>query len=91
MGATLLVAQQQEPGEVRIAHLHLVNAESTQWRNYLHFRNRLRRDPALREEYARLKQRLAALFPEDRAAYTRGKAGFMQEVLEGAREDQPFR
>src|SRR4051812_11782426 len=42
----------------------------------------LRRTPALAGDYWKLKQRLAARFPDDRAAYTDGKSGFIREVLQ---------
>ena len=55
--------------------------DSEQWREPLTFRNRLRFDPVLREEYAALKSRLAVRHPNERDAYTDGKAEFIRAVL----------
>jgi len=40
-------------------------------------------EAALRDEYARLKQELAARYPNDRDACTRGKEPFIRRVLAG--------
>ena len=65
-------------------HVHAVVLDSPFWRSHLAFRDALRRDPALAARYWKLKQRLAARFPNDRAAYTDGKADFIREVLDSA-------
>jgi GrpB-like predicted nucleotidyltransferase (UPF0157 family) len=71
------------PPACRTHHLHLVAAESAQWRSYLAFRDALRRDPSLRSRYAALKEELAARFPDDRVAYTDGKDEFVASTLAG--------
>jgi GrpB-like predicted nucleotidyltransferase (UPF0157 family) len=63
-------------------HVHAVVLDSPFWRAHLAFRDALRANPATAAEYARLKQRLAARFPNDREAYTDGKATFIREVLD---------
>jgi len=63
------------------SHVHLVAQSDPQWRGYLLFRDKLRKDPALRRRYAELKAALAARFPTDRPAYTDGKATFIRSVL----------
>ncbi len=65
----------------RTAHLHLMTAGSARWQDQLAFRDRLRADGALRREYAALKRRLAERHPDDREAYTGGKAAFVARVL----------
>jgi GrpB-like predicted nucleotidyltransferase (UPF0157 family) len=65
-------------------HVHAVALESPFWRSHLAFRDMLRAKPALAADYWKLKQRLAARFPDDRAAYTDGKGAFIREVLQGA-------
>ena len=62
-------------------HLHLVVWGGEAWQRYLLFRDRLRAEPRLAEEYATLKRELAARHPHDRAAYTRAKAPFVEAVL----------
>ena len=65
-------------------HLHAVALDSAFFRSHLAFRDALRASPALAADYWKLKQRLAARFPNDRAAYTDGKSAFIREVLEKA-------
>jgi GrpB-like predicted nucleotidyltransferase (UPF0157 family) len=49
----------------------------------LSFRDLLRTDPAIAREYERLKEELAERHPNDRDAYTDGKAEFVAKVLGG--------
>jgi GrpB-like predicted nucleotidyltransferase (UPF0157 family) len=65
----------------RSHHLHLVPTGSPRYRDELAFRDALRADPQLAAGYAELKQNLAARYPEDREAYTEGKAPFIAGVL----------
>jgi GrpB-like predicted nucleotidyltransferase (UPF0157 family) len=69
----------------RTHHLHLVPTDSSRFRDELAFRDRLRSDPRIAEEYAALKRDLAARFTDDREAYTDGKAGFIRQ----ARKSRP--
>ena len=69
------------PEQRRTHHLNLVLLDSDRWRDPLTFRDRLRSDPVLRDEYASLKSRLAVQHPNDRDAYTDGKADFIRAVL----------
>ena len=66
---------------VRILHIHIVKKTDVQWRNYIAFRDCLRRDKGVRNEYACLKKALAQRFPEDRKLYTDGKAEFIKSIL----------
>jgi GrpB-like predicted nucleotidyltransferase (UPF0157 family) len=65
----------------RTHHLHLVPYHSRLWQARLQFRDALRADPKLAEEYAQLKFRLAERHRHDREAYTQSKSGFVQRVL----------
>ncbi|HEY4159850.1 MAG TPA: GrpB family protein [Polyangiaceae bacterium] len=65
----------------RTHHLHLVSYQSALWRERLAFRDALRRDGALAEEYATLKRELAERHRFDRDAYTDGKLPFLERVL----------
>jgi GrpB-like predicted nucleotidyltransferase (UPF0157 family) len=47
----------------------------------LSFRDLLRMDRAIAREYERLKEALAERHPNDRDAYTDGKAGFVAKAL----------
>lgn len=64
----------------RTHHLHLVLVQSDQWRRYLAFRDALRADPQLREEYAALKRRLDRNVRGNREAYQSGKGEFIQRI-----------
>jgi GrpB-like predicted nucleotidyltransferase (UPF0157 family) len=70
-----------DTNDVRTVHVHVVAADSVEWRNYLRFRDVLQRDPQRRHEYERLKRELADRYPNDRPAYTAGKRLFIQRVL----------
>jgi GrpB-like predicted nucleotidyltransferase (UPF0157 family) len=66
----------------RTHHLHLVD-DRAELESRLRFRDRLRADPALADEYVALKRALAARYPEDREAYTEAKAPFIRRVEAG--------
>jgi GrpB-like predicted nucleotidyltransferase (UPF0157 family) len=66
-------------------HLHAVVLGGAFWKRHIAFRDALRGDAQLAQQYWRLKQRLAARFPNDRAAYTDAKSEFIREVLQGSR------
>jgi GrpB-like predicted nucleotidyltransferase (UPF0157 family) len=65
----------------RTHHLHLVPRASARFRDELAFRDRLRADSELAEEYAKLKREMADRFEHDREAYTDAKAGFIRQAL----------
>ena len=65
----------------RFAHLHLVPEGEPRWMEHLSFREALRADSRLVEQYAALKRGLAELHHQDRESYTDGKAEFIRSVL----------
>ena len=69
-------------GVVRTHLLHAVEHGGYHWRRDLKFRDRLRADSALAEEYERLKVNLAARFADSRAAYTAAKAAFIDAIAD---------
>lgn len=71
------------PEHHRTHHLNLVPFDGAFWRDHLKFRDRLRNEPAVRAAYAKLKQQLAAAHPNDRGAYTDGKASFVLLIVRG--------
>ncbi|MCO6441651.1 MAG: GrpB family protein [Nitrococcus mobilis] len=75
-----LFVRESSPG-VRTIHLHLVKHNGAQWRNYLLFRDLLRRNPGIRRQYAELKQALGRSFRDDRNSYTAFKRDFIGQVL----------
>ncbi len=62
-------------------HVHGVVIGSELWHEHLFFRDQLRANPTLREEYQTLKLRLANEFAHDKSAYTEAKAPFIRKVL----------
>lgn len=50
-------------------------------RRHLIFRDHLRADPAARDAYLALKQDLAGRFRDDREAYSKGKTGFIDDLV----------
>jgi GrpB-like predicted nucleotidyltransferase (UPF0157 family) len=67
--------------QFRTHHLHLVPFESPLWKERLKFRDYLRSHPDAFNEYAALKQELAAKYRYDREAYTDQKGPFIQRIL----------
>jgi GrpB-like predicted nucleotidyltransferase (UPF0157 family) len=68
------------PGETQ-HHLYVLAEGAEELKRHLAFRDALRANPALRDEYSRLKQSLAARHADDRAAYTDGKTEFILATL----------
>ncbi|WP_416145532.1 GrpB family protein [Planococcus koreensis] len=65
----------------RVAHLHVMLKGEQRWEQQILFRDKLRDDPQLVFEYARLKSNLAQEFNLDREAYTKAKTKFVNLVL----------
>jgi GrpB-like predicted nucleotidyltransferase (UPF0157 family) len=63
----------------RTHHLHLV-LHGDLLARHLRFRDRLRDDPDLRDQYAHLKLALAARYRDDREGYTEAKAAFIERA-----------
>ena len=68
-------------GQTLRVHLHAVLLGGLLWQQHLQFRDALRQEPLLREQYATLKRTLAATHAGDKAAYTEAKAPFIRQVL----------
>ena len=77
------------PHHPRTHHVHLVEPDSNLWERLL-FRDYLRQHSCEAGHYAQLKYDLAQQFPHDRAAYTAGKAEYVESVMKKARH-QPNR
>lgn len=65
---------------VRTEQVHVFAMESPHVRRHLAFRDFLRSNPELAQEYSRLKQRLAAEYPTDIEAYMDGKDQFIRQA-----------
>jgi GrpB-like predicted nucleotidyltransferase (UPF0157 family) len=71
--------------EHRTHHLHVVERDSTGWRDWLVFRDFLHAHPEQAARYAALKQELSAVDAEDRPRYRAGKAPLIRELTDRAR------
>jgi GrpB-like predicted nucleotidyltransferase (UPF0157 family) len=69
-------------------HIHMFEISNEIYTNYLLFRDYLIIHKETARSYARLKQRLADQYVDDRVAYQQGKAPFIQSVLQKIKQDQ---
>lgn len=65
----------------RVAHIHVVDHNSLQWKNYIRFRDLLGRSPEACAAYEAVKVALASSHHDDREAYTAGKSSVVQQLL----------
>jgi GrpB-like predicted nucleotidyltransferase (UPF0157 family) len=70
--------------DARTHHLFLIQYDDPHGRELRAFRDSLRADDTLRDEYAMLKRQLANDFRDNRNAYTNAKADFVAKILRGA-------
>lgn len=68
-------------GVARTHLLHVVEYGSAEWTAHLRFRDRLRNEPELAQEYERLKEELSLKFSDNRAEYTEAKSEFICKVI----------
>ena len=66
-------------------HLHCVKLGSPFWIDQLLFRDFLRNNPEVAEDYSALKKSLAEKHSRNHRAYTKGKSDFISSVLRRAR------
>ena len=71
--------------QTRTHHLHVVRLGDSHWERWLTFRDYLRGNVDARETYTVAKTKLAALYKEDREAYTSGKSHVVGRLLAQAR------
>ena len=62
-------------------HIHMLELTNAEYQAHLLFRDYLRLHPEAITQYQTLKQRLAEQHPNDREAYTDGKAEFIGQIL----------
>jgi GrpB-like predicted nucleotidyltransferase (UPF0157 family) len=70
--------------QVRTHHLYLIEHDDPHLRELIAFRDQLRSDARLREQYGALKSALAQKHHGDREAYTAAKKDFVATVLRKA-------
>jgi GrpB-like predicted nucleotidyltransferase (UPF0157 family) len=72
------------PPSNRTHHIHVVEVSGACFDRDLFFRDTLRVNKMLRNEYQDHKRELAQVFPNDRKSYTEGKANVIQRILDMA-------
>lgn len=63
-------------------HVYVLIEGAAELRRHIAFRDELRANADLRDEYARLKRSLATQHSGDRDAYTKGKSAFIRAAIE---------
>lgn len=71
--------------DIRTHHIHVVAWGSEAWENYLNFRDYLNQAPERAAAYDARKAHLAQQYPQDRSAYTAGKAELVNRILAEAK------
>ena len=73
-------------GDLQTHFIHVVLTDSTQWRNYINFRDYLNQKPSVAKAYEDLKVALTAAVPMDsgRDQYLKGKHDFINYTLRKA-------
>ena len=69
------------PDDMRTHYMHVVPLDSNLWNEYLRFRDMLRSDFSLRQQYEDLKKRSACAHSESRPSYTIEKGSWIKNVL----------
>ncbi len=70
--------------DTRTHHIHVVLKTSKEWKNYLNFRDYLNAVPSAAREYEAVKEKLEAMYPDNREKYTAGKSEIIAKQLEEA-------
>jgi GrpB-like predicted nucleotidyltransferase (UPF0157 family) len=70
---------------MRSHHLHVVQQGNPFWDEHILFRDYLRANPEIAQNYENLKRDLAQKFHNDRLAYVNGKDEFIKNVLRTAK------
>ena len=83
--AQLLFSRRVGDGSIVTQHIHVVVGGSREWSDYIAFRDYLKGRPDIAREYEAKKRELLAAFPDDREAYTAGKAEFISGAVRRAR------
>jgi GrpB-like predicted nucleotidyltransferase (UPF0157 family) len=66
---------------IRTHHIHMVERSSDFWNKHIAFRDILRSNISIRDEYAALKYHLSEVYRVDREGYTDAKTDFIETAL----------
>ena len=72
-------------GMPRTHQIHAVQVGSEFWKSHILFRDFLRTDPEVAQQYEELKRKLAVEFRNERDRYTDSKSPLIQQLLIRAR------
>lgn len=78
----LYVVEDGKDHDIVQAHVHVALKDTKAWKDYLFFRDTLRKDRRKAKEYEGFKIELARKYGEDRKSYTKAKQEFIDEILE---------
>jgi GrpB-like predicted nucleotidyltransferase (UPF0157 family) len=67
-------------------HLHLVKFNGEHWKKHIIFRDFLRKNPEVAQDYFNLKKELAAKYGTDRLGYTEAKSAFINLAISKANQ-----
>ena len=76
------------PEENRTHYVHCETEDSKSYEHHILFRDYLRTHPEYVEEYTKLKEELEKQYKDIRSEYTKGKADFINHVIELARKEK---
>ena len=68
-------------GIIPLFHIHMVQRNSAFWKDCMNFRNYLRDNPTVLEEYSNLKKELLLACGGDRKKYSEAKKDFISSIL----------
>ena len=72
--------------DIKTHHIHIVKANSSNWYNYLNFRDYLNAHPNKAKEYDELKHKLAIKYSDNRKVYTQEKSETISRLLREAQQ-----
>lgn len=73
-------------GETRVHNVHIFEIGHVEIERMLNFRDYLRAHPQEAQSYSQLKETLAQKFSKDIDSYTEGKSGFINDIIQKAKE-----
>ena len=75
-----------DDGNICMHHIHIVRWQGAAWEDHILFRDHMDSDPGEDNECETMEKQLAASHPDDRRAYTAGKAEFIGMAFAKARD-----
>lgn len=70
----------RDENQISLRHIHCYDVSDHEFFQLIGFRDYLNSHPDGAKQYSELKKKLADLYPEDRAAYTKGKEDFIRKI-----------